>query len=124
MILIRRNPYEKITSLVLAILMVAALFIGSSVAEESYDIIYLTPSTASSFWSQVEVGILQAKADLEKELGVTINYSVVGPAEEQQTEEYIQAFENAIAQQPSAILTATLAIDSTIPKAREAHDAG
>ena len=34
---------------------------------ESYDIIYLTPSTASTFWSQVEVGILQAKADLERD---------------------------------------------------------
>lgn len=54
---------------------------------ESYDIIYLTPSTASTFWSQVEVGILQAKADLEKELGITVNYTIVGPAEEQETEE-------------------------------------
>jgi ribose transport system substrate-binding protein len=115
---------KRTVAIFLSLLLVCGLF-GTGVAEgKTYDIVYLTPSTASSFWSQVEVGILQAKADLEKELGVTVNYSVVGPAEEQQTEEYIQAFENAIAQQPSAILTATLAIDSTIPKAREAHDAG
>ena len=63
---------------------------------ESYDIIYLTPSTASTFWSQVEVGILQAKADLEKELGITVNYTIVGPAEEQETEKYITAFENPV----------------------------
>ena len=115
---------KKTLAIILSLLLVCGL-VGTSVAEgQTYDIIYLTPSTASSFWSQVEVGILQAKADMEKELGVTINYSVVGPAEEQQTEEYIQAFENTIAQQPAAILTATLAIDSTVPKAREAHEAG
>lgn len=115
---------KKTLAIILSLLVVCGL-VSTSVAEgKSFDIIYLTPSTASSFWSQVEVGILQAKADLEAQLGVTINYSVVGPAEEQQTEEYIQAFENAIAQQPAAILTATLAIDSTVPKAREAHEAG
>lgn len=115
---------KKLAALVLTIVMVATLFVGSGTAEESYDIIYLTPSTASSFWSQVEVGILQAKADLEAELGITINYSVVGPAEEQETEKYITAFENAIAQAPAAIVTATLAIDSTIAKAREASEQG
>ncbi len=115
---------KKLAALVLTIVMVATLFVGSGTAEGSYDIIYLTPSTASSFWSQVEVGILQAKADLEAELGITINYSVVGPAEEQETEKYITAFENAIAQAPAAIVTATLAIDSTIAKAREASQQG
>lgn len=124
---------KKIIALVLVIVMVAALFVGCKGNEnadpgekdgKSYNIIYLTPSTASSFWSQVEVGIKQAMADLEKELGIKVNYSVVGPAEEQQTEEYITAFENAIAQAPDAIVTATLAIDSTVPKAKEAHDAG
>ena len=115
---------KRTVAIILSLLLVCGL-VGTGVAEgKTFDIVYLTPSTASSFWSQVEVGILQAKADLEKELGVTVNYSVVGPAEEQQTEEYIRAFENAIAQQPNAILTATLAIDSTIPKAREAHEAG
>lgn len=116
---------KKLITLVLALVMVATLFVGSGVAEQkSFDIIYLTPSTASSFWSQVEVGILQAKADLEKELGVTVNYTLVGPAEEQETEKYITAFENAIAQAPDAILTATLSIDSTVPKAKEATEQG
>ncbi len=115
---------KKLATLVLAAVMVLSLITGTAFAAESYDIIYLTPSTASAFWSQVEVGILQAKADLEKELGITINYSVVGPAEEQETEKYITAFENAIAQQPHAIVTATLSIDSTVPKAREATEQG
>ena len=56
---------KKLVTTVLVVVMMATLFSGISFAEESYDIIYLTPSTASSFWSQVEVGILQAKADLE-----------------------------------------------------------
>lgn len=116
---------KKMLAVILSLVMSIGL-ISVVAAEEgaSYDIIYLTPSTASSFWSQVEVGILQAKADMEAELGVTINYTKVGPAEEQQTEDYIQAFENAIAQMPDSILTATLSIDSTVPKAKEAHEAG
>ncbi|MDD2429811.1 MAG: substrate-binding domain-containing protein [Eubacteriales bacterium] len=115
---------KKLLALALTIMMFVGLFIGSAAAAETYDVIYLTPSTASAFWSQVEVGILQAKADLEKELGITVNYSVIGPAEEQETEKYITAFENAIAQQPHAIVTATLSIDSTVPKAREATEQG
>lgn len=115
---------KKLITLVLALMMAALLLTAGAAAEDTYDIIYLTPSTASSFWSQVEVGILQAKADLEAELGITINYSVVGPAEEQETEKYITAFENAIAQGPDAIVTATLSIDSTVPKAREASEMG
>ena len=114
---------KKIVVLALACAMLMTMLVGVAAAQ-SYDIIYLTPSTASTFWSQVEVGILQAKADLEKELGITVNYSIVGPAEEQETEKYITAFENAIAQSPNAIVTATLSIDSTVPKAREASEMG
>ena len=118
---------KKTAAILLTMALVLGLFAGYSNAEATgatYEIIYLTPSTASDFWSQVEVGILQAKADLEAELGITVNYNVVGPAAEQQTEQYIQAFENTIAQAPDAIVTATLAIDSTVPKAREASEAG
>lgn len=113
---------KKLVTIALALMMVLAM--ATSAFAASYDIIYLTPSTASSFWSQVEVGILQAKADMEAELDITINYSIVGPAEEQETEKYITAFENAIAQMPHAIVTATLSIDSTVPKAKEATEAG
>ncbi|MGI6738230.1 MAG: substrate-binding domain-containing protein [Christensenellales bacterium] len=115
---------KKIISILLSLVIMASLVSGVMAEEKTYDIIYLTPSTASNFWTQVEVGILQAKADLEKELGIKINYSVVGPAEEQETEKYITAFENAIAQGPHAIVTATLSIDSTVPKIREATEQG
>ena len=64
---------KRFLTLSLAVLMAAALLAPAALADEPIDIIYLTPSTASSFWSQVEVGILQAKADLEKELGITVN---------------------------------------------------
>ena len=50
--------------------------------------------------------------------------SITGPAEEADAEGYVSALENAIASQPDAILTATLNIDPTVPKAKEAHDAG
>lgn len=140
---------KKIIALLLVMAMVACLFVGcggnkddgtgSPVNEPTsqgsdtpdntadggtYKIIYLTPSTASDFWSQVETGIQQAMKDYQEQLGVTINYEVMGPAEESDAEGYVSAFENAIAAKPDAILTATLNIDPTIPKAKEATDAG
>lgn len=93
-------------------------------AKDSYDVVYLTPSTASQFWTHVGIGIENAMKDMEKEHGIKINYSIVGPSEEGQTEEYVTAFEQAIAKKPDAIITATLAIDSTVPKAKEATDNG
>lgn len=120
---------KKLIALILAIAMVACFFAGCSEKEEekdsnSYSIIYVTPSTASDFWSQVETGIKQAMKDYEAKLGITINYSVMGPAEEVDAEGYVSALENAIAAKPDAILTATLNIDPTVPKAKEATDAG
>ncbi|MCD8153922.1 MAG: substrate-binding domain-containing protein [Clostridiales bacterium] len=106
-------------------------FTTASAAEEetsadggTYSIIYLTPSTASDFWSQVETGIQQAMKDYEEELGITIEYQSMGPAEESDAEGYVEAFENAIAAAPDAIVTATLNIDPTVPKAKEATEAG
>ncbi len=123
---------KKIIALVLALVMIAALFAGcgktgeGSTAEggKTYKIIYVTASTASDFWSQVETGIQQAKKDYEAKLGITIDYSVMGPAQEVDAEGYVSALENAISQNPVAILTATLYIDPTVPKAMEATNAG
>ena len=125
---------KKVLALILALVMVAALFAGCAGDEDkpaegndgakSYKIIYVTPSTASDFWSQVETGIKQATKDYEAKLGIKIDYSVMGPAEESDAEGYVKAFENAIAAKPDAILTATLNIDPTVPKAKEAHDQG
>lgn len=125
---------KKLIAMLLTITMVATLFVGCGSKEnkktegkesgETLKIIYLTPATASDFWSQVEVGIKQAKKDYEEKLGIQINYELMGPAEEQATEEYIESFENAIAKQPDAILTATLSIDPTVPKAMEATELG
>lgn len=92
--------------------------------EKTYDIVYLSPSTASQFWTYVGIGIENAKKDLEESKGIKINFSTVGPAQEAQTEDYITAFEQCIAKKPAAIVTATLAIDATIPKAAEATNNG
>ena len=97
---------------------------GGEGGGDSYTIVYLTPSTASQFWTYVGIGIENAMKDCEEEYGVTIDFSTVGPAEESQTEEYVTAFEQCIAKQPDAIVTATLAIDATVPKAQEATNAG
>lgn len=122
---------KKIIALILAIAMVACFFVGCADegegGEESgktYKITYVTPSTASDFWSQVETGIKQAKKDYEEKLGITIDYTVMGPAQEVDAEGYVSSLENAISQNPDAILTATLNIDPTVPKAMEATNAG
>lgn len=126
---------KKVLALILALVMVTALFAGcaggedkpaadNNDGEKTYKIIYVTPSTASDFWSQVETGIKQATKDYEEKLGIKIDYSSMGPAQEADAEGYVKAFENAIAAKPDAILTATLNIDPTVPKAKEAHDAG
>lgn len=46
---------------------------------KTYKIIYVTPSTASDFWSQIETGIKQAMKDYEAQLGVKIEYSITRP---------------------------------------------
>lgn len=126
---------KKIIALILSLAMLACFFVGCAdkgddtpddgkTDGKTYSIIYVTPSTASDFWSQVETGIKQAMKDYEAELGIKINYSVMGPAEEVDAEGYVSALENAIAAGPDAILTATLNIDPTVPKAKEATEAG
>lgn len=92
--------------------------------KKSYHVIYLTPSTASQFWTYVGIGIENAMKDIEESEGITVDYEVVGPAEESQTEDYVTTFEQCIGKQPDAIVTATLAIDATVPKAQEATNAG
>ena len=62
---------------------------GSSGGDDkkSYHVIYLTPSTASQFWTYVGIGIENAMKDIEEKEGIEVDYEVVGPAEESQTEE-------------------------------------
>lgn len=91
---------------------------------KTYNVIYLTPSTASQFWTYVGIGIENAIKDIEEKEGITVAFSTVGPAEESQTEDYVTAFEQSIAKKPDAIVTATLAIDATVPKAQEATQNG
>lgn len=93
---------------------------GEAATGKTYSVIYLTPSTASQFWTYVGIGIENAIKDVEAKEGITVKFSTVGPAEESQTEDYVTAFEECIAKKPDAIVTATLAIDATVPKAQEA----
>lgn len=131
---------KKVLALILALAMIVCVFSaceGSTDKDtndkntdvdnndaKTYKVIYVTPSTASDFWSQVEVGIKQAMKDYEEKLGIKINYSVMGPAEEIDAEGYVSSLESAISNKPDAIVTATLNIDPTVPKAKEATEAG
>lgn len=114
---------KKILVLALALMMVLSV---CAFAEETQTIkvTYLSPSTASEYWQYNQIGMENAIKDLETQYPITIDFNVAGPAEEAMTEEYIKAFENVIASQPDVILTATLAGDATVPKTREAQDAG
>ncbi|MGI6070314.1 MAG: substrate-binding domain-containing protein [Blautia sp.] len=91
---------------------------------KEYDAIYLSCSTASEFWQYVGIGIQNAALDIEEEYGVKVNLQTTGPAEESETEAYVTAFEEAIAAQPDAIVTATQVADATVPKATEATQQG
>lgn len=119
---------KKLLSILLALALVSSFCIsfaeGIDGQGKEYDIIYLTPSTASQFWTYIGIGIENALKDAQEKYNVKINLSTVGPAEEAQTEDYVTAFEQAIAKQPDAIITATLAIDATVPKAKEATKNG
>ena len=90
---------KKLIALLLVIAMVGCLFAAcasdgnndtqpatdaptdNNESGKTYKIIYVTPSTASDFWSQIETGIKQAMKDYEAQLGVKIEYSITGPAE-------------------------------------------
>lgn len=61
---------------------------------------------------------------MEEKYGITVNFAVVGPATEAETEAYIRAFENAIASKPDAIISATQVPDSTRTVAKDAMDQG
>lgn len=93
-------------------------------AAESYDITWVTCSTESEFWQYQQIGMENAVKDMEDKHGVKINFSVVGPATEAETEAYIRAFENAIASKPDAIISATQVPDSTRTVSKDAVDQG
>lgn len=142
---------KKLLSMLLCIAMVAALLAGcgSSAPAETeapaapaapaetqaaaeapaaeaaeYDVIWVTCSTQSEFWQYQQIGMENAAKDMEAEHGVKINFTVVGPATEAETEAYIRAFENAVASEPDAIISATQVPDSTWSVSKEAMDRG
>ncbi len=93
-------------------------------AGKSFDITWVSCSTESDFWQYQQIGMENAVKDMQDKYGITINFSVVGPATEAETEAYIRAFENAVASKPAAIITATQVPDSTIAVAQEATNQG
>lgn len=97
---------------------------ASGEKKDELNVIYLSCSTASEFWQYIGVGIQNAVLDMEDEYGIKINLQTTGPAEESQTEAYVTAFEEAIAANPAAIVTATQVAEATVPKAQEAVDQG
>ena len=91
---------------------------------KEFDVIWVTCSTQSEFWQYQQIGMENAAKDLEAEHGIKINFTVVGPATEAETEAYIRAFENAVASEPNAIISATQVPDSTWSVSKDATDRG
>ena len=56
---------------------------------KEFDVIWVTCSTQSEFWQYQQIGMENAAKDLEAEHGIKINFTVVGPATEAETEAYI-----------------------------------
>lgn len=95
---------------------------GSDAKE--FNVTWVSCSTESDFWQYQQIGMENAVIDMEAEHGIKINFSVVGPATEAETEAYIRAFENAIASKPDAIISATQVPDSTVAVAQDAMNQG
>ena len=97
---------------------------GGGEAKDAYHIIWVSCSTESEFWQYQEIGMRNAVLDMQEELGIEIQFETVGPANESETEAYIRAFENAIAANPDAIISATQVPDATVAVSKAATDAG
>lgn len=91
---------------------------------QEFDVTWVSCSTESDFWQYQQIGMENAIIDLQDKYGIKINFSVVGPAAEAETEAYIRAFENAVASKPDAIISATQVPDSTVSVAQEAMNQG
>lgn len=91
---------------------------------QEFDVTWVSCSTESDFWQYQQIGMENAIIDLQDKYGIKINFSVVGPAAEAETEAYIRAFENAVASKPDAIISATQVPDSTVAVAQEAMNQG
>lgn len=139
---------KKMLSMLLCVALVAALFAGcgntapaqeptqapapaeteaqaaAPAAQDSYDVIWVTCSTQSEFWQYQQIGMENAALDLEEQYGIKINFTVVGPATEAETEAYVRAFENAVAANPDAIISATQVPDSTWSVSKAAMERG
>jgi ribose transport system substrate-binding protein len=94
-------------------------------AAEPLTIVYVTPSTESDYWGQyVAIGIENAILDIEEQYGVTVDYSMQGPAAESSGDEFLAILEGVIAQQPDIILLGQLQPDAVAPLVADATAAG
>jgi len=116
---------KKILVTLLALMLAVGMFAIPTMAEgQTYDIIWVSCSTESEFWQYQQIGMENAVKDMEEQYGITINFSVAGPANESETESYLRAFENAVASKPAAIISATQVPDMTTAIAGEAMGMG
>jgi ribose transport system substrate-binding protein len=98
---------------------------AAEVPAEPLSIVYVTPSTESDYWGKyVQIGIENAVLDIQEQYGVTVDFSVQGPAAESAGDEYLAILEGVIAQQPDIILVGQLQPDAVAPLVADATDAG
>lgn len=98
--------------------------VDAGAPEELY-FVYLTPSTESGYWGEyVRIGVENAVADAEEQLGVSINYEYAGPALESSQDEFISILEGVIAKGPDALIMGQLAPDAVAPFVTQATEMG
>mgnify|MGYP004508715863 FL=1 len=85
----------------------------------------IVPSTDSQYWNiNIGYGIQNAILDAEAAYGIDIDYELIGPATEAETDKYMSLLENAISQKPDILIISTIMPDSTAPLVSEATSQG
>lgn len=116
---------KRLLALLTTLVLLTCLVALPAIAEgKSYKIVWVSCSTESEFWQYQQIGMENAVADLQTQYGITIDFSVAGPANESETESYLRTFENAVASKPDAIISATQVPDMTTAIARDAMGQG
>jgi ribose transport system substrate-binding protein len=124
---------RKLVGIILAVVLLVGMVAGCATKASNtkskkittFNVTYVMPSTQSQFWSvDIMTGVQNACTDIKKQYGVQVNLKTTGPAQESQSDAYIQALENAVSTKPNAIITATETPDATVPVIRDAMKSG
>ena len=109
---------KRILSLVLAVVMVLAVFSAMAMAEEKMYIPVMAKGFQHQFWQTVYAGAQQAATDYN----VDIYFD--GPASETNIDEQVEMLKAEMAKNPAAIALASLSTDSVMTELQECMEKG